>query len=269
MLQIGVKADVDAVRMKLLYLQNEGVRKAAAVALNDTAFAARKDVQWFIGQVFDRPTPWTLNAPWVEKARPAHLAAMVTLQGKNWRHRASAFEYLGPHMDAGPRSPKRMEKLLALEMVRVTEAAAIESARTMGRGDRHDADRGLLGANEYLVPSKFQPLDQYGNVPRSVVQKILANLQAHFDPHQHTPWGGARGGKKKGEYYFTRRGVRGARLTAIWRRLSDNNAVPAFIVVTGAPRYRKRLPFEKIVQAAVARVWPVEFERQVLAEIRR
>jgi fructose-1,6-bisphosphatase II len=34
-----------------------------------------------------------------------------------------------------------MEKLLALEMVRVTEAAAIASARYMGRGDRHGADR--------------------------------------------------------------------------------------------------------------------------------
>jgi fructose-1,6-bisphosphatase II len=34
-----------------------------------------------------------------------------------------------------------MEKLLALEMVRVTEAAAIASARLMGRGDRHEADR--------------------------------------------------------------------------------------------------------------------------------
>ncbi len=34
-----------------------------------------------------------------------------------------------------------MEKLLALEMVRVTEAAAISSARLMGRGDRHEADR--------------------------------------------------------------------------------------------------------------------------------
>jgi fructose-1,6-bisphosphatase II len=33
-----------------------------------------------------------------------------------------------------------MEKLLALEMVRVTEAAAIESARFMGRGARDDAD---------------------------------------------------------------------------------------------------------------------------------
>ena len=34
-----------------------------------------------------------------------------------------------------------MESRLALEMVRITEAAAIESARLMGRGDRHGADR--------------------------------------------------------------------------------------------------------------------------------
>src|SRR5437762_14321524 len=34
-----------------------------------------------------------------------------------------------------------MEKLLALEMAYVTEAAAIASARLMGRGDRHEADR--------------------------------------------------------------------------------------------------------------------------------
>jgi fructose-1,6-bisphosphatase II len=34
-----------------------------------------------------------------------------------------------------------METLLALEMVRVTEVAAIASARLMGRGDRHGADQ--------------------------------------------------------------------------------------------------------------------------------
>jgi fructose-1,6-bisphosphatase II len=39
-----------------------------------------------------------------------------------------------------------MEQLLALEMVRVTEAAAIESARYMGRGDRHGADRAATEA---------------------------------------------------------------------------------------------------------------------------
>ena len=39
-----------------------------------------------------------------------------------------------------------MEQLLALEMVRVTEAAAIASARYMGRGDRHEADRAATEA---------------------------------------------------------------------------------------------------------------------------
>jgi fructose-1,6-bisphosphatase II len=39
-----------------------------------------------------------------------------------------------------------MEKLLALEMVYVTEMAAIASARLMGRGDRHEADRAATEA---------------------------------------------------------------------------------------------------------------------------
>jgi len=39
-----------------------------------------------------------------------------------------------------------MEELLALEMVRVTEAAAIASARYMGRGDRTGADRAATEA---------------------------------------------------------------------------------------------------------------------------
>lgn len=39
-----------------------------------------------------------------------------------------------------------MEKLLTLEMVRVTEAAALASARLMGRGDRHGADQAATEA---------------------------------------------------------------------------------------------------------------------------
>ena len=39
-----------------------------------------------------------------------------------------------------------MEQLLALEMVRVTEAAAIASARFMGRGERDEADRAATEA---------------------------------------------------------------------------------------------------------------------------
>ncbi len=39
-----------------------------------------------------------------------------------------------------------MEELLALEMIRVTEAAALASARFMGRGDNHQADKAAVEA---------------------------------------------------------------------------------------------------------------------------
>jgi fructose-1,6-bisphosphatase II len=39
-----------------------------------------------------------------------------------------------------------MERLLALEMVRVTEAAALASARLMGRGERDAADQAATEA---------------------------------------------------------------------------------------------------------------------------
>jgi fructose-1,6-bisphosphatase II len=44
-------------------------------------------------------------------------------------------------MDMQKPGAAAMEKLLALEMAYVTEAAAIASARLMGRGDRYEADR--------------------------------------------------------------------------------------------------------------------------------
>jgi fructose-1,6-bisphosphatase II len=48
------------------------------------------------------------------------------------------------HQQPPPRNT--MEKLLALEMVRVTEAAAIAAARYKGRGDRHMADHAATEA---------------------------------------------------------------------------------------------------------------------------
>jgi fructose-1,6-bisphosphatase II len=46
-----------------------------------------------------------------------------------------------------------MDRNLALELVRVTEAAAIASARLMGRGDRHKADQVAVDAMRKLLNS--------------------------------------------------------------------------------------------------------------------
>jgi fructose-1,6-bisphosphatase II len=51
-----------------------------------------------------------------------------------------------PSVTAPPGTGSDMEALLALDMVRVTEAAALASARFMGRGDRMAADRAAVEA---------------------------------------------------------------------------------------------------------------------------
>ena len=53
-----------------------------------------------------------------------------------------------------------MEQLLALEMIRVTEAAAIASARMMGRGERDEADRAAVEA----MRSAMDEVDMVGTI---------------------------------------------------------------------------------------------------------
>ena len=66
-----------------------------------------------------------------------------------WRSRSptgTTWRWSSPAAATSDTDGRPMEQLLALEMVRVTEAAAIDSARFMGRGERHDADRAATEA---------------------------------------------------------------------------------------------------------------------------
>ena len=99
------------------------------------------------------------------------------------------------------------------------------------------------------------------------MQRVLANLQAARDVYSRTPSGGARGGKKKAEFFFTRKGVRGQRHTMIWQTFGakgKHNAVPAFIVVSSAPKYRKRFDQQKVVEGVVAMRFPAEFDAAMI-----
>src|SRR6478735_4063960 len=53
-------------------------------------------------------------------------------------------------LDAAPQAPDRN---LALELVRVTEAAAMAAARWVGRGDKNDADQQAVNAMRYMISS--------------------------------------------------------------------------------------------------------------------
>ena len=54
---------------------------------------------------------------------------------------------------SGPTIPETPDRNLALELVRVTEAAAMAAARWVGRGDKNGADGAAVNAMRALVSS--------------------------------------------------------------------------------------------------------------------
>lgn len=229
-MEISVKADVqDAIR-QLRLIGSEIVPKAAAAALNDTAFGGRRDAQEEMKQVFDRPTRWTLNAPWVEKARSSNLVSVVNLQGKAYKS-TDAYAYLNPQIEGGPRPAKRSEKLLRA--------------------------RGILPPDMFIVPGTGARMDSHGNMSRGQMQQILAQVRAHFDPHQRTPQG-------RGTEYFH---AILAGTNGIWRRRAGG-VVPVLVFVK-QPQYRARFRFYDVVERSVERNWRRNFEQQISVRLRR
>src|SRR4029079_13043790 len=85
-----------------------------------------------------RPRPAQALATRARAHLRAHAAPRERVRGGRNDASARISEVV---MELDRPSHAAMEKLLALEMAYVTEAAAIASARLMGRGDRHEADR--------------------------------------------------------------------------------------------------------------------------------
>lgn len=253
---IDVRHDMKRLTEHLTLLQKEEIPYAAAVAINACLNKIQPAVQAEMRSVFDRPTPYTLNSYVVMKgAKKRSLFGIVGFKTQRIFNAAGKFTgrfttadeelnnprlagtYLQPQMAGGPRPAKGVEKLMR--------------------------NKRLIGPNEFIVPSKFMALDAYGNVSRGKIQQITANLRIDYDPLKHTK-GGVKTGKKKTQFFFTRQGVRGQRLTAIWERYPGGQAVPAFIVVSGAPKYRKRFDPNALAERIVQQNFAHEFDNAMI-----
>lgn len=228
-MEISVKHDLQNVARQLTLLGSDVLPKAASRAMNNAAFQARKDLQGEISRVFDRPTRWAMNAPWVDKAKPNKLATAITLD--NWRRAASQYSYIIPEIQGGPRRLKRSEKLLQ--------------------------ERGILPPGMYAVPGAGARIDAYGNMSRAQMQQILAQVRAHFDPKQRTPL------SQRTQYFHAI--VKGT--NGIWQRTSAG--LRPVLVFVRPPRYRVRLRFREVAERAFQRHWQIEFPTQVKAALRR
>ena len=173
----------------------------------------------------DRPTPTTLNSLFVKMATKASAAEVYFKD--SWASGIPADTYLQQAVSGGLRPHKRFEKSLIA--------------------------RGIMRSGQYAVPTT-PFMNQYGNVSRGTMLKILSGLGAAESTrgYQANASGSARSRRKGNTHRFFSGDVDGTQ--GVWERKSMGmgDAVrPVFIFADSAPRYRTIFPFFKIGQNIV------------------
>jgi hypothetical protein len=153
----------------------------------------------------------------------------------SWASGIPADTYLQQAVGGGQRSHKRFEKALIA--------------------------RGIMRGGEYAIPTAAF-MNQYGNVSRGTMTKILSGLGAAETRtgYQANASGSARSKRKGNAHRFFSGEVDGER--GVWERktMGMGDAVrPVFVFSSSAPSYRTIFPFFKIAQNIVKANYPAEF----------
>lgn len=226
---------------------------AAAVALTRSAQSAKAALQREMPKVFDRPTRYTLNAVYVERATKATMTAKVWLKDNYGTHK----HYLMPQVYGGNRDLKRFEGLLVRN--------------------------GFMYPNQRAVPAKDMKLDAYGNVSRGLIVLLLAQLQVATTPNSYDVSNkNSRASKrlakqgityfvsqpKKGIAYRDRYGGIASRRqhlpAGIWmrRNFAQGSSVKPLFLFVERTNYKARLPFFEIAGKAARDSFPEHFKRE-------
>lgn len=241
MFTISVTENTAAV-IRQIGARPDQLRFATAVALTRTAQAVKVDEQHEMVDVFDRPTPYTLNALYLKPATKADLTAVVWLKDDRAGSGGTPDRYLLPEIRGGFRRNKAFE--IALQRV------------------------GALPPGWVVVPGAACKLDAYGNISRGLIVQILSYLRtfdvagysANITPERKAKL--ARGTKRQaGFVYFVGRPGDGRLPLGIWQRFifGHGSAIkPVFIFVDGA-KYRPIFDFDYVARETVARVFAGEF----------
>lgn len=204
---------------------------ATALALTRTAEMVKLEESKEMQRVFRSPTPYTLNALYLKPATKTRLEAKVWVKDASAKG-TPATKYLLPQVYGGERNTKRFESLMR--------------------------DRDYMTASEYVVPAEGAQLDAYGNLSRGQLSKILAQLQAAFDPRQReTPTSRKRSLRRKargGRYFIGGAPGRGKHLPrGVWERLTTGfgYGVRPVLLFVRRPVYVPRFKFFDVAERVV------------------
>ncbi len=220
-MSVYLKVDLSRLQKKMSALEKKQIPFALAKSLTDTAKEVKKEIVKEMRNVFDRPTPYTLNSLYIDPAVKKKNKFSATVKIKDSAQKGIApVKYLGAEVEGGERNLKRSE--IALQR------------------------RGFLSKDRFVVPGRGVRLDRHGNISGSQMVQILSALGA-FTESGFTM---NRAGKlKKHRNFFVPKP--GSKLKpGVWER--TRSGIKPILMFVKSPQYRKRLHFYKIAQRVSA-----------------
>lgn len=242
-----IELDVDGLTRKLTALERRNLPFATAQALNRIAEQAQVSATAGM-RVFDRPVPFTLKAVMIKRVSKAQyrtgLYSEIFLRDEATKG-TPPVKYLEPEVKGGGRRLKRFERALRYE--------------------------GIMGPNEWAIPSSVLRLDRYGNISAGTITSVLSQLEASPDSLQNATRRSKQRLRKQGKrLYFTPRP--GSRLKpGVYVRTGrrpksggdPRGAKPVLLFVRDTPDYRKRYDFYEIVTKVHQRRFEAVFRDQL------
>jgi hypothetical protein len=256
-LKLQIKG-LEKVQAQLRQLSGDQLRKAAADALNDAAFAVRGQMQKEIRTKFDRPTPYIEKSIQVEKARADRLAAWVEptyMGGKG----VDPQKILRAQFEGGPRRDKRSE--VALRRVGILPGGYITVIPKKPFPGSDDGRGNLRGPFLVQLISYFQAFGEQGYRANMTTKRRskLANYGRTEDGYKTI----------NGVVYFVSYGqLRGTHLApGIWAKSGIHGSdVKPVVMFVRAGTYRARLSLDTILRDSKAQE---VFERRMRFRIRQ
>ncbi|ONH52801.1 hypothetical protein SAMN04490182_4567 [Pseudomonas cedrina] len=226
MLQIDARTNIEELSKALRTVGEKQLPFAFALMATRLAVLVKKGELSVLKARIDRPTTTTLNSLYVKPAKPGNPEARTFFKDA-WTSGVPADTYLQQAVKGGRRPHKRFEKALIA--------------------------KGIMKSGQYALPAA-SALNQFGNVPRGTIMKILSGLgAAETVSGVQANATGSKRSKRKGnaQKYFAGEvgGTQG-----VWERKKTawGDAVrPVFIFSDGEPGYRVILPFYKIADNIV------------------
>lgn len=236
-MEFGLTADMSGFAAQMEAVARDQVPFAIALGLTWTAKDVLAAETRTIRQVFDRPTPFSVNAFQIYPATKTKLVASVGQKGlgggNNARH------WFDPEVHGGPRVHKAFE--------------------------RHLIAVGAMPSDRWAMPTRVCPKDAYGNVRGSIYMQILSDLGAQVvDVWQNAT---ARSRKRnKRERFFLIKGSSGTPIAIAIRK--GSYVTSYFMFVRRAPNYKKRFPFFEVGQSVGETVSLSNFRRAFATALR-